>query len=121
MTPQKQEELEKYLAVYECTPQTRDIIRAHLTSLGKTNLNTLGDSQIETLRLKVGIKCKNEHTTWFYEYRYDERGPYKCGSCVSGALCKNIAKTGSGALNCKACILKSIGITYCFNCAFWQK
>ncbi len=71
------------MGISNCTPATRQTIKAYLLSVGKAKLTDINGTQAEHLRQQIQPKCLKGHvinsatsgTTW------------KCDSGRSGAAC----------------------------------
>jgi hypothetical protein len=71
------------MGINNCTPATKQIIKAYLQSVGKVKLTDIDYNQADHLRQQIKPKCGKGHVIDFP----GSGGPYKCDSGRSGALC----------------------------------
>ena len=72
------------MGINNCTPATRQTIKAYLVSVGKAKLTDIDSTQAQHLRLHIKPKCDKGHVINQAE---SQSGKWNCDSSRSGAAC----------------------------------
>ncbi len=71
------------MGINNCTPATKEIIKAYLVSVGKAKLTDIDVTQARHLRAQIQPKCNKGHVI----NSANSGTTYKCDSGRSGAAC----------------------------------
>ena len=73
------------MGINNCTPATRQTIKAYLLSVGKAKLTDIDLTQVQHLRQQIQPKCGKGHVINVATHRGS--GKWNCDSGRSGATC----------------------------------